>query len=131
MTFLSIKPTKHDYEELGFFLAIDRDRNGNIIRRIERGGPADRAGLRDGDRILAIDGINAEKFTHEKIVAEIIKAKNDFSLTVIDERSDDARLKNRPFMFRIMKGKSGYGFYMWNDTDGLYTEYTLQIITSV
>ena len=44
--------TKHDYEELGFFLAIDRDRNGNIIRRIERGGPADRAGLRDGDRIL-------------------------------------------------------------------------------
>ena len=43
---------QHDYEELGFFLAIDRDRNGNIIRRIERGGPADRAGLRDGDRIL-------------------------------------------------------------------------------
>ena len=36
---------KHDYEELGFFLAIDRDRNGNIIRRIERNGPADRAGL--------------------------------------------------------------------------------------
>lgn len=21
-------------------------------------------------------------------------------------------------MFRIMKGKGGYGFYMWNDTDG-------------
>ena len=41
-----------NFEELGFFLAIDRDRNGNIIRRIERGGPADRAGLRDGDRIL-------------------------------------------------------------------------------
>ena len=67
---------------------------------------------------LAIDSINAEKWSHEKIVAEIIKAKNDFSLTVIDERSDDARLKNRPFMFRIMKGKGGYGFYMWNDTDG-------------
>lgn len=47
-----VNESQHDYEELGFFLAIDRDRNGNIIRRIERGGPADRAGLRDGDRIL-------------------------------------------------------------------------------
>ena len=47
-----VNEPQHDYEELGFFLAIDRDRNGNIIRRIERGGPADRAGLREGDRIL-------------------------------------------------------------------------------
>ena len=69
----------------------------------------------------AIDGVNAEKWSHEKVVNEILKAKNDFSLTVIDDRSDDARLKNRPFMFRIMKGKSGYGFYMWNDTDGTFT----------
>jgi len=118
-----LKPKeKHDYEELGFFLAIDRDRNGNIIRRIERNGPADRAGMRDGDRILKINGINAEKWSHEKLVSEIIKAKNDFALTVIDERSDDARLKNRPFMFRIMKAKGGYGFYMWHDTDGHYVE---------
>merc|ERR1719454_2744860 len=42
---------KGSHEEWGFFLAIDRDRSGNIIRRIERMGPADRAGLRDGDRI--------------------------------------------------------------------------------
>ena len=25
-------------------------------------------------------------------------------------------------MFRIMKGKGGYGFYMWNDTDGKFTQ---------
>ena len=68
MTFIALKPSvQHDYEELGFFLAIDRDRNGNIIRRIERNGPADRAGLRDGDRILGIllthRGIHVINFT--------------------------------------------------------------------
>ncbi|CBY19129.1 unnamed protein product [Oikopleura dioica] len=113
---------KSDYEELGFFLAIDRDRDGNIIRRIERNGPADRAGLRDGDRILKIDGINAEKWSHENVVETIVSAKNDFTLTVIDERSDDARLKNRPYIFKIMKGKGGYGFCMWHDTDGHFVE---------
>ena len=60
--------------------------------------------MRDGDRILKIDGRDAEKWSHEQVVNEIIKAKNDFSLTVIDERSDNARLKNRPFIFRMMKG---------------------------
>ena len=37
---------KGSHEEHGFFLAIDRDRGGQVLRRIERGGPADRAGLR-------------------------------------------------------------------------------------
>ena len=45
---------KTDHEQHGFFLAIDRDRNGQVIRRVEKGGPADIAGLRDGDRIIEI-----------------------------------------------------------------------------
>jgi C-terminal processing protease CtpA/Prc len=41
---------------------------------------------------------------------------------VIDERSDDVKAKNKPYLFRIVQGKSGYGFYIWHDDDGHYVE---------
>ena len=102
---------KGSHEEHGFFLAIDRDRGGNIIRRIERGGPADRAGLRDGDRILELNGETIDKMSHEDCVEKIKLSGNEMVFRVIDERSDDIKNKNKPFLFRIVKGKGGYGFY--------------------
>lgn len=36
--------------------AIGRDDAGIVVARVARGGPADRAGLRPGDRVLAVDG---------------------------------------------------------------------------
>ena len=63
---------KTDHEQHGFFLAIDRDRNGQVIRRVERGGPADSAGLRDGDRIIEINGINCERYSHEQVLSTVI-----------------------------------------------------------
>lgn len=113
---------KTDHEQHGFFLAIDRDRNGQVIRRVERGGPADSAGLRDGDRIIEINGSNCERFSHEQVVDLIKKAGNEIKFLVIDERSDDVKAKNKPYLFRIVQGKSGYGFYIWHDDDGHYVE---------
>ena len=113
---------KTSLEEHGFFLSIDRDRGGNIVRRIERGGPADRAGMRDGDRVLEIFGENADEFTHEALVDKIKMAGNEIVFRVIDERSDDSKMKNKPYLFRIVKGKGGYGFYLWADADGHYVQ---------
>uniref|UniRef100_H2XRV4 PDZ domain-containing protein n=1 Tax=Ciona intestinalis TaxID=7719 RepID=H2XRV4_CIOIN len=80
---------KNDNEEHGFFLAIDRDRNGQIIRRVVKGGPADRAGLSDGDRILIVNNEPVETLDHEEVVSRIRECGNVITLTVIDERSDN------------------------------------------
>lgn len=113
---------KGSHEEHGFFLAIDRDRNGNVIRRVERGGPADRAGLRDGDRVLELNGEDISKMTHEELVEAIKMSGNEIHFRVIDERSDDIKMKNKPYLFRIVKGKGGYGFYLWQDAEGHFVE---------
>ena len=113
---------KGSHEEHGFFLAIDRDRNGNVVRRVERGSPADRAGLRDGDRILELNGEDATKMRHEDLVEQIKMSGNEIHFRVIDERSDDIKMKNKPYLFRIVKGKGGYGFYLWQDTEGHFVE---------
>ena len=59
---------------------------------------------------------------HEDIVEAIKMSGNEMVFRVIDERSDDIKMKNKPFLFRIVKGKGGYGFYLWQDTDGHYVE---------
>ena len=54
------------------------------------GGPADRAGLKDGDRIIKINGKNVENKSHQQIVS-MIKAsvpKNEITLDVVGENDD-------------------------------------------
>ena len=76
-----------------------------VIRRVERNGPADAAGLRDGDRIIEINGVNCERLSHEQVVDFIKKSGNEIKFLVIDERSDDVKAKNKPILFRIIQGK--------------------------
>ena len=66
--------------------------------------------------------MNCERYSHEQVVDLIKKAGNEIKFLVIDERSDDVKAKNKPYLFRIVQGKSGYGFYIWHDDDGHYVE---------
>lgn len=53
-------------------------------------GPANRGGLKDGDRILEINGVNVEKKDHGDIV-EIIREcipTNEIKFVVIDKEND-------------------------------------------
>ena len=55
--------TKVD-QAFGFFL---RDENGHFLGNIEKDGAADRAGVKDNDQIIEVNGVNVEKETHDKV----------------------------------------------------------------
>ena len=65
-------------------------------------------------------GDHCDKRSPEACDQMIKMSGNEIVFRVIDERSDDIKMKNKPFLFRIVKGKGGYGFYLWQDTDGHY-----------
>lgn len=82
-----------DFDGYGFNLHAEKGRPGQYIGKVDDGSPAESAGLRQGDRILEVNGTNITTETHKKVV-ELIKAvPNETRLLVIDPRAEGADLK--------------------------------------
>ncbi|NXB69326.1 NHRF1 protein, partial [Donacobius atricapilla] len=62
---------------------------GQFIRLVEAGSPAERSGLRAGDRLLEVDGENVERESHQQVVERIRAAAGAVSLLVVDSTDED------------------------------------------
>ncbi|NXW43954.1 NHRF1 protein, partial [Nyctiprogne leucopyga] len=121
----------------GFHLHGEKGKPGQFIRLVEVGSPAERSGLRAGDRLLEVDGQNVERESHQQVVERIRAAAGTVSLLVVDSVTDEqkrggagtepprsgppcARLSPlqeelRPRLCHMKKGPNGYGFNLHSD----------------
>ncbi|CAG5897676.1 unnamed protein product, partial [Menidia menidia] len=85
----------------GFHLHGEKGKSGQFIRKVEPGSPAEASGLRAGDRVVAVNGVNVEKETHHQAsiskcafmleVVQRIKAVGDETrLLVVDQETHDS-----------------------------------------
>ncbi|CAL9690105.1 unnamed protein product [Knipowitschia caucasica] len=72
----------------GFLLKEEDNLAGHFIRDIERGSPADRAGLMDMDRLVAVDGGEVDCLSHEQVVDCIRMCGRQCSLLVVDKETE-------------------------------------------
>ncbi|XP_068036675.1 Na(+)/H(+) exchange regulatory cofactor NHE-RF3 isoform X2 [Anomalospiza imberbis] len=79
--------TKKPQKKYGFFLRIEQDTTGHIIRNVERSSPAERAGLQDGDRVLRVNGVFVDKEEHARVVEMVRNSGNSVVLLVLDDAS--------------------------------------------
>ncbi|XP_050778018.1 Na(+)/H(+) exchange regulatory cofactor NHE-RF4 isoform X3 [Gopherus flavomarginatus] len=61
---------------------------GQFLTEVDTGLPADRAGMRDGDRLLAVNGEGVEGLCHQEVVDMIRAGSNQVTLLVIDLDGD-------------------------------------------
>ncbi|XP_043858323.1 Na(+)/H(+) exchange regulatory cofactor NHE-RF3 isoform X2 [Dromiciops gliroides] len=87
------KLSKQDGQSYGFFLRIEKDVEGHLVRVVEQGSPAERAGLRDGDRVLRINGVYVDKEEHLQVVDLVKKSGNSVIFLVLDGVSYEQAVK--------------------------------------
>lgn len=61
---------------------------GQFIGKIDAGTPAEAGGLRQGDRIIEVNGDNVEQSTHKEVVEKIKSVPDTVKLLVVDTAAD-------------------------------------------
>ena len=57
----------NDGRGFGFTMQAERGRHGQYVGKVEAGSPAEAAGLRDGDRIVEVNGFSVDHDTHKQV----------------------------------------------------------------
>ncbi|XP_052649849.1 Na(+)/H(+) exchange regulatory cofactor NHE-RF3 isoform X2 [Harpia harpyja] len=79
--------TKKPQKSYGFYLRIEKDTAGHLIRNVEKNSPAEKAGLKDGDRVLRVNGVFVDKEEHAQVVEIVKNSGNSVVLLVLDDAS--------------------------------------------
>lgn len=77
-----------DFDGYGFNLHAERSNPGQFIGKIDDESPAQMAGLREGDRIIEVNGVNISNENHRQVVERIKSEPQETKLLVVDAETD-------------------------------------------
>ncbi|MBN3276419.1 NHRF1 protein, partial [Polyodon spathula] len=73
----------------GFHLHGEKGKIGQFIRLVEPDSAAEKSGLRAGDRLAFVNGVNVENESHQQVVSRIKAQTMGLKLVVVDRETDD------------------------------------------
>lgn len=89
---------KENFDGYGFNLHAEKGKPGQYIGKVDDGSPAESSGLKQGDRILEVNGCSIGNETHKQVVQRIKALANEVQLLVIDSNvnvtSDNRLIEN-------------------------------------
>ncbi|XP_069569769.1 Na(+)/H(+) exchange regulatory cofactor NHE-RF3 isoform X1 [Brachyistius frenatus] len=126
-----ISLTKRPGQTFGFYLRVEHGEEGQLIRCLEMGGPAELAGMKDGDRILRVNKTFVDELSHSEVVDLVRNSGASVVFHILDESSykeakaqgvdfskpqstplskEVAKQALKPKLCYLVKSSSGFGF---------------------
>ncbi|XP_063220246.1 Na(+)/H(+) exchange regulatory cofactor NHE-RF1 [Bacillus rossius redtenbacheri] len=76
------------FDGYGFNLHAEKNKPGQFIGKVDEGSPAEAAGLKEGDRIIEVNGVSIVNENHKQVVQRIKSIPNETKLLVVDAEAD-------------------------------------------
>ncbi|XP_061400545.1 Na(+)/H(+) exchange regulatory cofactor NHE-RF1 [Musca vetustissima] len=73
-----------DFDGYGFNLHSEKSKPGQFIGKVDANSPAEAAGLKEGDRIIEVNGTAIHSETHKQVVQRIKAISGEVRLLLID-----------------------------------------------
>ncbi|XP_037543530.1 PDZ domain containing 3b [Nematolebias whitei] len=88
----------------GFLLRLEKTPSGNtyhVLREVDKGSPAEKGGMKDGELLLEVNGESVESLQHDDIVDRVRLSRTQVSLTTITPSGLDfyTKLGLSPLLF--------------------------------
>ena len=80
---------RSDFNGYGFNLHAEKSKPGQFIGTVDEGSPAERGGLKEGDRIVEVNDCNICHENHKQVVARIKAIPDETRLLVVDKETED------------------------------------------
>lgn len=74
----------NNFDGYGFNLHAEKNKPGQYIGKVDAGSPADAAGLKEGDKIIEVNGVNISQENHKQVVQRIKANPDETRLLVVD-----------------------------------------------
>lgn len=78
-----------DFDGYGFNLHAEKGKPGQYIGKVDEDSPAEAAGLKEGDRIIEVNGVNIANENHKQVVQRIKAIPEETKLLVVDSEADN------------------------------------------
>jgi len=116
---------KFEDEDFGFELArssgfTDSD-SSHVVHWVKRGGAAEYFGLRDGDKVLKVDGTDVSAWTVEEVV-QLVKSNVQGQITLTLEFKEVIEQLQTKTVRIFREAQQSFGFHLWFDADGHFFE---------
>lgn len=72
------------FDGYGFNLHAETDKPGQYIGKVDADSPAEAAGMKEGDRIVEVNGVNVQGEDHTEVVARIKSQPSKVEMLLID-----------------------------------------------
>ena len=79
---------RSDFQGYGFNLHAEKGKAGQYIGKVDDNSPAETAGLKQGDRIVEVNGTNIGNENHQQVVQRIKAVPDETKLLVVDNKAD-------------------------------------------
>lgn len=84
-----IRKTPGSSTGYGFNLHAEKGKSGQYIGKVDEGSPAALAGLKEGDRIIEVNGVNVSNENHQQVVQRIKSVPDETKFLVVDSEADE------------------------------------------